>query len=101
VCVDSSSQCKDYKVTNYRWVEDGYCYKSCTTGSCEEGFCRRAAKFQEDRTQSQLATGYKEYEHPKAEETGIGLSTLLLLTSALFFFIFFFSMKMKTQEEIY
>jgi len=82
-CVDSSLQCKDYKVVAYRWVEDGYCYKNCSIGYCEEGLCKREEKTIET---IELKQGYQEYEHPKAKEFEIDWLVLLMFLLLLILF---------------
>ncbi|MEM5815111.1 MAG: carboxypeptidase-like regulatory domain-containing protein [Candidatus Aenigmatarchaeota archaeon] len=40
--VKDISECKNYKLEKYRWVEDGLCEKECSEGyECSEGLCRK------------------------------------------------------------
>jgi len=92
-CVDSSLQCKDYKVVAYRWVEDGYCYKNCSIGYCEEGLCKRKEKAIET---IELKQDYQEYEHPKAKEFEIDWLVLLMF---LLFLILFTSLILERKKK--
>jgi len=92
---DSSLQCTNYKVVAYRWVDDGYCQKNCSSGTCEEGFCKQTIKFQD----VQLAPTYQEYEHPKPEENRIDFWILLFCLIALLLILLLFSKKRRSKQE--
>jgi hypothetical protein len=94
-CVDSSLQCTNYKVVAYRWVDDGYCQKNCSIGTCEEGFCKQPIKFQD----VQLASTYQEYEHPKPEENRIDLWILLVCLTTFLLILLLFTKKRRSDEE--
>jgi hypothetical protein len=96
-CVDSSLQCTNYKVIAYRWVDDGYCQKNCSSGICEEGFCKQPIKFQDVR----LASTYQEYEHPKPEENRIDFWILLVCLTAFLLVLLLFTKKRRSNEEDY
>jgi len=96
-CVDSLSQCKNYKVIAYRWVDEGICEKKCSIGVCEEGLCKQSVKLEEIKSSST----YQEYEHPKQEEVEINLIALILIFIIFLLSIFLFTKKRRAEKETF
>jgi hypothetical protein len=91
VCVSSSSSCKDYNVISYRWVEDGYCYKNCTYGVCEEGLCKQS------KIPQPIYIKLEEYDHYRSGGINLGVTFLII---SLFVLLLILSRKMDNFKPI-
>ncbi len=99
ICVKSSTECKNYSIIGYRWVDEGYCYKGCDFGTCEEGLCKQRLSYQD----VQLSFNEKRYEHPKAKiiEINVIVIFLAVLIGTIIAILMLLKNRKRRREEIF